>query len=422
MENFKVFKFGGASLSDPSQIRKTIAILDLYPNEKIVLVVSAMGKTTNLLENVVKEYFNDPISALNLFLQIKQAHLNIANEFGITNIDQIVDIEDTFAEGIWLLEDEPHDPYDYVYDQIVSLGELICSKLVYYYALNKNLSIGYVDARDVIKTDESHRSAKIDWESTSKSIDSVLKPMLGLFDIVITQGFIGSTVDNNNTTLGREGSDFTASVIGSCIGASEVVVWKDVIGIMSADPKLDNTATKIDKLDYSEMIEMSYFGAKVLHPKTIKPLVSKNIPLLVNSYLNPLNKGTEIANFGTLNYPVIKIVQENQCLIKISPTDYSFVSENHLKQIFGIIDELKIKIFVMRNTALHFLFSTDYELENLDRLIERLDNIFNVTIEQDLKLVTIRHEVDSKNQFNQNEIVFEEKFEKTRHLLIKTIL
>jgi aspartate kinase len=420
MENLRVFKFGGASLCDPDRIRKTINILDLYPNEKIVLVVSAMGKTTNQLENVVNEYFKDPTNALDIFLQIRQNHLNIASELGIRDLDAFVDIEDTFAEGIWLLEDEPHDPYNYVYDQIVSLGELVCSKIIYYFTLTKDLNISYLDARDVIKTDESHRSAKIDWELTTIALNSGIRPLMDKFDILLTQGFIGSTLDNNNTTLGREGSDFTASVIANCLNAVEMIVWKDVDGIMNSDPKLDPSAIKIEKLDYTEMIEMSYFGAKVLHPKTIKPLLNKNILLHVKSFFDPQAIGTTISNFGLLNYPIIKIVKESQCLVKISPKDFSFVSENHLKEIFQVVDNLNIKLFIMRNTALHFLFSTDQEPYKLKNLMEALQDFYNVTIEKELKLITIRHEEILTDYAQYYDIVFEEKFDKTRHLLLKS--
>lgn len=419
MKEIKVFKFGGASLRDAEQIKRTLDILKLYPNEKIVLIVSAMGKTTNKLESVVNDFYTNNDNALQHFLEIKQNHLLVATELGITDQEALVDIEDTFVEGIWLLEDEPNDTYDYIYDQIVSLGELVCSKIIYYYSLNQNYSIDLIDARDIIKTDDYHRSANINWKATSNAINHDLKNRVGMYDIILTQGFIGSTFDNNNTTLGREGSDFSAAVISNCLNAESLTVWKDVEGIMSSDPYIDKSATKINKLDYFEMIEMCYFGAKVLHPKTIKPLQNKNIPLYVRSFIDLQSPGTVIGNFGAMSYPEIKIVENNQCLVKISPRDFSFVSENHLKIIFAILDELKIKVFVMRNTALHFLFSTNYESNKLDKFNELLNNEFDIAIEKDLRLITIRHEENAFYNKDGKEVIFEEKFDKTRHLLFK---
>ena len=412
MDNLLVFKFGGACLKNESQIANALKILEHFKGQKILLVVSAIDKTTNALEKVVNSFFAYDENTVRQVEHIKHAHLSLGSKLGITDPYALNEIEDSFIDAIWLLEDEVHDSYEYVYDQVVSIGEIASSKLVYHYFKNAGIDIGWSDVRDFLKTSEDYKNALINWEQTMIMANEILVAAFEEHDVIITQGFIGSTNENNTTTLGREGSDYTASVLAFCLDASSVHVWKDVEGIMTGDPKTYKDASLIKELSFDEAIEMCYFGAKVLHPKTIKPIQNKNIPLYVRPFENVENKGTYISANKDLIYPPIIIEERDLALVEIGVNDFSFVAEHHLSEIFSILADLKIKIYLMKNTAIKFIFSTRDEAVKLAKLKSLLDDKYFVTTTNALRLLTVRHGKMEKitELLGSSEVLFKEQF------------
>ena len=386
----KVFKFGGASVKDIEGIKNVASIIKDH-SEPLLIVVSAMGKTTNALEGIVNAYFNQTGEAFKLYEAVRAKHFEICNKLFGENSDTGHLLNDIFVEIEWVIEDDVHDGYDYIYDQIVSVGELASSTILTNYLKKENLNADWQDARDLIITDETYRDGKIEWEETEKRITSNLQNKLIESNIVVTQGFIGGTPDNNTTTLGREGSDFSAAIFAYCLGAESVSIWKDVPGILTGDPTVFDDVVKIDKMSYREAIEMTYYGAKVIHPKTIKPLQNKNIPLYVKSFVDPKGEGTVINSELINNYPPVIVLENNQVLIKISTSDFSFVAEQHLSNIFKKFADSRIKINMMRNTAISFSVSVRDTRARLKVLIEELQKEFKVEVENDLQLITIRH-------------------------------
>src|SRR6476661_4109442 len=305
----KVFKFGGASVSTAERIRTVGEILKNYANERLLVVISAMGKTTNALEKVAEAFFaGDKDTALQLFREIKDQHISIAaqlaNHSG-ENPDEDFHLNEFFTEIEWLLHDRPVRNYDYYYDQIVCIGELLSTAIVSHYLNNAGIPNKWVDVRDIIRTDDNFRDAIIDWTFTSNRVKQQIEPLLMGNNIVVTQGFIGATDENESTTLGREGSDYTAAVFANLLNAESQTIWKDVKGVMNADPKEYKDAQWIKELNYREVIEMAYYGAQVIHPKTIKPLQNKNIHLFVRSFLHSKETGTCIHNKTSAHLPPI---------------------------------------------------------------------------------------------------------------------
>jgi aspartate kinase len=281
----KVFKFGGASVSTVEGVKNVGSILQTYSGEKILIVISAMGKTTNALEEVVTAYYKkEKEQALKLFTSIKNTHLQIGNELSNQPTGQLNDL---FTEVEWLLHDKPVREFDYYYDQIVCVGELLSTAIVSNYLNSVAIRNKWIDVRDIIRTDDNFRDARIDWDFTNSRVQNAIVPLFENYDLVITQGFIGSTDENESTTLGREGSDYTAAVFANLLNTESQTIWKDVQGVLNADPKLYKEAKWIKELNYREVIEMAYYGAQVIHPKTIKPLQNKSIPLYVKSFFQP---------------------------------------------------------------------------------------------------------------------------------------
>ena len=283
----KVFKFGGASIKDYDSIQNVAFILEKFKDEKILIVISAMGKMTNALESVSEAFFEGrQEDALRLFEKIKSAHLNLLKYLLVLQWEKATNaLNDFFTEVEWLLHDKPVRDYNYYYDQIVCSGELLSSTLISFFLNEKRINNQWIDVRDILRTDDTFRDAKVDWKISKRNAAEKLLPLFEKNNFVITQGFIGSTDENESTTLGREGSDFTAGIFAELLDAESVTIWKDVNGIMNADPKDFKDAISIPELSYKEVIEMAYYGAKVIHPKTIKPLQNKNIPLYVKSFL-----------------------------------------------------------------------------------------------------------------------------------------
>ncbi len=386
----QVFKFGGASVKDAAAIQNLGEILKLEEGKPLLLVISAMGKTTNALEALAKSYFYQREDTYEIFEQIKAYHFEIIHQLFDEEAIVFDEIINTFVEIDWILEDDAGDDFNFIYDQIVSMGELVASKIVGHYLNSIHLKTTWIDARSYIQTDNLYREAKVNWLKTTelmlKDIPELLKS-----SFVITQGFIGNTSENFTTTLGREGSDYSAAIFASCLNADSVTVWKDVPGILNADPKQFKDCIKFDELSYEEAIEMTYYGATVIHPKTIKPLQNKQIPLFVRPFLNPTEKGTVIKEVEmNISTPII-ILKQNQLLVTLSTKDLSFITENHLRDIFQAFADTNIKVNTLQISALDFFASFDADEQKFDQFKKKVEADFEVKLDQDLKLFTFRH-------------------------------
>lgn len=396
----KVFKFGGASVGTPERIQNVAQILKKYGNEKLLVVISAMGKTTNALEKVVEAFSNgEKEKALQLFDDIKQQHLNILQQ--LINLSTIQPLNslttqhspltDFFTEIEWLLHDKPVRDFDYYYDQIVCVGELLSTAIVSNFLNEAGVQNKWLDVRDIIRTDDNFRDAKIDWKFTAEKVEQQIKPLFTQNNIVLTQGFIGATDENESTTLGREGSDYTAAVFANLLDAENQTIWKDVQGVMNADPKQYPNAKQIEELNYREVIEMAYYGAQVIHPKTIKPLHNKSIPLYVRSFIEPEAKGTYIHNKNIRHLPPIIVYKHKQVLIQLSSKDFSFVEEGLAEKLYKIFDQLKFKPYLTQNAAISLLYVVDDHTEKIEQLAHEASKLFDVQVTRELTLLTIRH-------------------------------
>lgn len=385
----KVFKFGGASVSSIERIKNAGSILQSYTSEKILIVISAMGKTTNALEEVVDAFYkNEKEKALTLFSDIKKTHLHLAKELSDQPTGQLNDL---FTEIEWLLHDKPVRDYDYYYDQVVCIGELLSTAIISNYLNAAGIVNKWIDVRDIVRTDDNFRDAKIDWAITNSRVQNSIVPLFENYDLVITQGFIGATDENESTTLGREGSDYTAAVFANLLNAESQIIWKDVQGVMNADPKLYKDAKWIKELNYREVIEMAYYGAQVIHPKTIKPLQNKSIPLFVKSFIHPQEEGTIIHNENLNHLPPIIVYKQNQALIQISTKDFSFTNEGLTTTVYELFNKLKYKQNLTQITAISLLCVVDDHREKLEKFALAASENFDVQVTKDLTLLTIRH-------------------------------
>lgn len=384
----KVFKFGGASVKDAAAVRNVGNILKSFQGERLAVAISAMGKTTNALEEVAKAWFyklSDPKEKLQVVIDYHNTIL--ADLFPDKNHPVYQDVNTIIASVDWALEDEPIKDFDFEYDQIVSAGELISTKIVSHYLNAQGIANTWVDARDVIQTDNTYRDAKVDWALTEKLANEVVG---SISNIALTQGFIGCTSENFTTTLGREGSDYTAAILAYCLNAESVTIWKDVPGVLNADPKFFPDAQKFDNLSYHDSIELTYYGATVIHPKTIKPLENKKIPLLVKSFINPELNGTLISDAPMQPHMPSYIFKINQVLISILPKDFSFIAEENLSEIFRVFHTFNIKINLMQNSAISFSVCID-DGARLESLLTELGKSFKVRYNKGLQLITIRN-------------------------------
>ncbi|MEB0261413.1 MULTISPECIES: aspartate kinase [unclassified Mucilaginibacter] len=390
-----VFKFGGASVKDAQGVINLGNVVGSYAGNQILVVVSAMGKTTNALERLTNAYFNGTDDMHEIFEEIKEYHYHIVHELFGENHPVFDDIANTFVEIDWAIEDDPHDDYDFIYDQIVSIGELVSTRIVNAWFNHTGITSKWLDVRGYIHTDNTYREGVVDWDKTRAAIQKDIPAMLNN-GVVVTQGFLGGTSENFTTTLGREGSDYTASIIAACLDAESVTTWKDVPGILNADPKYFANTIKFDELSYQEAIEMTYYGASVIHPKTIKPLQNARIPLLVKPFTDPNAPGTVIKE-GAVNKfekPVI-IVKQNQVLLSLSANDYSFISESHLSEIFGLFAQHHVKVNMMQTSALSFTACIDYAADKFEKLLQTLKESFKVKYNNELTLLTLRHYTNS---------------------------
>ncbi len=419
----KVFKFGGASVKDAEGFINVGKILQNYKDDKIVIVVSAMGKTTNALEEVVKSYYAGDGKAAELLENIKNNHFQLISQLIPVSAEIMDDINDTFVEIDWILEESPHDDYDYAYDQIVSIGELLSSKILAHYLHYMKISSTWLDIRDVILTDNTYRDARIQWETTQTNAKNKIEPLLKSANHVVTQGFIGSTSENFTTTLGREGSDYTAAILSYCLDAESMHIWKDVPGVLTGDPRIFDEVIKLPRLSYKEAIEMTYYGAKVIHPKTIKPIQNKQIPLYVRPFLDPASEGTVISDQKELSYPPIIVIEPDQTLLHISTNDFSFVAEHHLSMIFALLAKYRLKVNMMRNTAISFTVCVNNIPERIKKFENELGQEFKMITDNDLELVTIRHfNEDVLKDMKKNKLIlFEEKLQDTVQMVVRNL-
>lgn len=382
----KVFKFGGASLKDAPSIRNMVKIIKEHNNGPLLVVVSAMGKTTNALESILKEYSQTKKDGDGMF-RLKEYHVNVMRELFTLDHPVFGAVDRLFIQAGQTLH-QAH-PYDAAYDQLISFGELISSTIVQHYLLLSDIPVTWIDARDYITTDDSFREGKVDWKLTGSRIgklDQVLDKT-----IVLTQGFIGRARSGLTTTLGREGSDFSAAIFASLLNAESVTIWKDVPGVMSADPKRLPDPIVFAELPYQEAAEMTYYGASVIHPKTIKPLANRRIPLLVRSFDDPTLPGTVIHECKIRHLPPLVVFKDNQCLVSCKVTDYTFIDERQLSMIFDSLSALDIRINVMQNSAISFSFCIDFRESKITGLIQRLRSNFQVYYNAALTLITVKN-------------------------------
>jgi aspartate kinase len=389
----KVFKFGGASVNSDERIKNLADILKQFRGEKILIVISAMGKTTNALEKVTDAFYaGKKDEALQLFEQVKQQHLNTAKYLLVTNFSACEEqLKNFFTEAEWLLHDKPVRDYDYYYDQVVCTGELLSTAIVSHYLTETGIQNKWVDVRDVFRTDDNFRDAAIDWDYTNVKVQDAVVPLFEKTDIVLTQGFIGSTDENESTTLGREGSDYTAAVFANMLDAESQTIWKDVPSVMNADPKQFPDAKPIHELNYNEVIEMAYYGAQVIHPKTIKPLQNKGIPLYVKCFLDPSLPGTVIHGKSLKKLPLIIVLKEKQVMLELVSKDFSFVEEKPIAELFHLFEKLKIKPNLTQNAAISMICVLDDRADKIEKLALEASSIFDVKVTKDLTLLTIRH-------------------------------
>ena len=371
-----IYKFGGSSLKNAANIKLVTKIISENKEDDMVIVFSAMGKVTNMLEEVVNSYFNKQKKVRNLLKKVRDFHVSLANQLFNKNDKVFDEINNLIVEIEWVIDDDPTDNYSYYYDQIVAIGELLSTKIMSAFLHKNDIINHWTDIRDIVRTDDSYRNAKIHWNDTMRFACKNLKS-----GIVVTQGFIGSTSENNTTTLGREGSDFTAAILAYCLNAKKVIIWKDVPGLMNADPAIFDQTQLFTHISYDEAIELAFFGAKVIHPKTIQPLKKKLIPLEIKSFYNSNENGTIISKISNQNMDVESyIVKENQILISISARDLTFIVENHISQIFSILSKNIVEVNLMQNSAVSFSVCVDNDKFKIPKTINELKSFLGLYI------------------------------------------
>lgn len=385
-----VFKFGGASVKDATSIKNLRNILHNRLRNPTIIVVSAMGKTTNRLEEILSQRLaGEDFSFKSTTL--KNDHLDVCRALFDPGHRVFSEIENSFSQ----LERVLHKPitkdtYDEFYDQVVCFGELVSSRIVQEYLCESGIFCVWQDAREVISTNEDYRFAKVNWEKTAFLCQKILRPVLEKFPLV-TQGFIGAEPSGKTTTLGREGSDFTAAILAASLKASSVTIWKDVDGVLNADPKRFPNTLKFDELDYREAAELTYYGASVIHPKTIKPLANLGIPLFVKSFVHPEGSGTKIHQVERANTVPCIVVKDAQILVSFKVTDFTFINESHIHQVYSVLEQLKLRVNLLQTSAISISIVIDKELFKLEKLIKSLDKVFEIRYNEGLQLITVKN-------------------------------
>jgi len=395
----RIFKFGGASVKDADGIKNVLDVLQEVGYDDVLLVVSAMGKTTNAMEIVIKNYFEKSNGLLSAIQDVKKYHNQILLDlFDNEDDDVFFTVKGHFADLEYFLRSNKSPNYNFVYDQVVSYGELISTTIISHYFNFRGLKNNWLDVRDFIKTDATYRDAEVNWEATQKNISKNVKKTRAKGErseaksLNITQGFIGSDENGFTTTLGREGSDYTAAIFAYCLNAESVTIWKDVPGVMNADPRYFENAILLNQISYKEAIELAFYGATVIHPKTLQPLQKKEIPLFVKSFLNPQLPGTSVSKGADLE-PKIPcfILKKGQLLISLSSIDFSFIMEENISEIFALLHQFKIKVSLIQNTAISFSVCIEDKFGNFNELKTILSKKFKVSYNENVSLFTIRH-------------------------------
>ncbi len=415
----KVFKFGGASVKDAESVQNIAKVLQQEGSDKTIVVISAMGKMTNALEEVCQAYFNQSKDLEQKIGFVKLYHKKIIEDlFGQNAYKTLNDIELFYIEINGFMMMNKSTNYNYVYDQIVSYGELISTKIVSNYLNEFGIKNQWIDVRNFIKTDDNYRDPKVNWETTQANISN----NLNIEKLTITQGFLGSTDDNLTTTLGREGSDYTAAIFGYCLNADSVTIWKDVKGVLNADPRYFDEVALLNQISYTEAIEMAFYGASVIHPKTLKPLENKTIPLFVRSFLELNLKGTTVSK-GALLEPFVPcfIVKKNQILISISAIDFSFMVEDNISDIFKLLHDYQLKVNLIQNSAISFSVCVDDDFNHFSKLLKELEMKYIVNFDTNLTLYTIRHfDERSLQEIEQNrEVLLKQMSKETVQIVVK---
>jgi len=385
----RVFKFGGASIKDPQAIRNVLHVLKTVGFENSLIIASAMGKTTNALEVVINNYFKNPDELKHAIQVVKDYHLEIVNDLFQDKKHLIFDkVNVLFSELDYFLSNNKSPNYNFVYDQVVCYGEVLSTTILSFFFNQENIENVWIDSRNLIKTDTTYRDAIVDWEKTENNIQNQIQSE----KLYITQGFIGSDPNHFSVTLGREGSDYSAAIFAYCLNAKSVTIWKDVPGVLNADPRYFEDAILLNQISYREAIELAFYGASVIHPKTLQPLQRKQIPLYVKSFVNPTLPGTSVSE-GAILSPFVPcfIVKKKQLLISISSKDFSFIMESQVGDIFKWFGEQHIKVNVIQNSAISFTVCVEDKFCNFDTLQEELSKNFNVSLNENVSLYTIRH-------------------------------
>ena len=415
----KIFKFGGASVKDAAGVKNLVNVLEKAGYKDTLVVVSAMGKSTNALEEIIGQYFQDKTKTPAALLPLKEYHLQIVNDlFQEQKAEVVAVVHELFEELHTFLKSNKSPDYSFVYDQVVSFGELLSTTIIHYFLLNQGMDSFWLDARNCIKTDDYYRAANLNWELTQSNIQS----QIGTASLVITQGFIGSNSNNFTTTLGREGSDYSAAIFGYALNAESVTIWKDVPGVLNGDPREFQNTQLLHQISYREAIELAFYGASVIHPKTLQPLQRKEIPLFVKSFENPLESGTSVSKGKTLDPHIpCYIVKKDQVLIRLSSIDFSFIVEENISYIFGLLHEYQMPVELIQNSAISFSVCVNNKYKRLDELIMVLRSRFNVDVTEGVDLFTIRHFDTKASQFiNQKgkQVLLEQRTSETAQFVI----
>ena len=384
----KIFKFGGASIKDAEGVKNLAKVVQQQGSENTLVVISAMGKMTNAFEDVIDAYFYKSDTLQKKRTQVESYHKNMMDDLFEKDNEIHLQVDTLFEELDWFLNRNTSQRYNYVYDQIICFGELLSTRIVSAYLKTVQIENNWLDVRNYIKTDSNYRDAKVNWTLTQQ----IITKKVATHQLNVTQGFLAGNDTENTTTLGREGSDYTAGIFAYCLNAESVTIWKDVAGVLNADPRVFDETTLLEQISYEEAIEMAFYGASVIHPKTIQPLQNKEIPLYVKSFLNPTAPGTKVSKGATLvPYIPCFIVKKNQVFVSISTNDFSFMVENNLSYIFKKLHDYKLKVNLIQNSAISFSVCVDNKFGNFDAFYTALKNEFKIEFQKEVDVYTIRH-------------------------------
>ncbi|TYP76164.1 aspartate kinase [Aquimarina intermedia] len=413
----KVFKFGGASTKDAEGVKNVVKVLAMFNGEPLVIVISAMGKTTNAIELILKAYLDHDKVLATLIHDLKRYHIGIIDDLFEQNGNSVIaGIESLFEDMQMTLSRNKSTQYDFIYDQIIGYGELLSSTILSAYLNYSGYTNKWIDARELIKTDSVYRDAGVQWQETQDKINTLLTPDT----CYLTQGFIASDANNFTTTLGREGSDYTASILAYCLGADNVTIWKDVPGVLNADPRVFETTRLLSHISYEEAIELAFYGASVIHPKTLQPLQRKEIPLYVKSFLKPNGSGTTVKKGAPLD-PMVPcyIVKKNQILLSLSARDFSFIVEDNISELFNLLHTHQLKVDLIQNSAISFSVCLDNKFNSFEVLLQQLQAKFKVSYQKEVALYTIRHfDQDAITRLEQNKDILLKQLTKETYQMV----